>query len=85
VSGIIAAIVNFLGGNAAGKVASGAVNAAAGVALVAAATPAALWFVHNKDEVFVTMTYAQTIIVAGIVFAFIKMAHYTQAPKPPGS
>jgi hypothetical protein len=78
---IVSAIVSFLGGGVANKVAGGVVNAGAAVALVAAITPAVLWVMKNKDDVFVTLTYGETILIAGLVFAFIKMAHYVQAPK----
>ena len=71
---MIARIISLLAGDSASKIAGGAIN---GLSLFALA-PVALWFLNNKDDILVTFTYSQAAVVGGLLFAFLKMAHYTK-------
>jgi hypothetical protein len=57
--------------------------------VIAALAPFGIWFIHNKDQVAISFTWAQIAFVCGIVFGFVavilKLAHYLTPPRPPGT
>lgn len=82
------ALVQLLAGiftGKAGEQIGGAVSVAAQIAAVAAAIgPAALWLTHNKDAVFITLTYGDLAFWGALISAqlllVIRLVH--RAPVP---
>ena len=70
-------LINLLSGNIIKPMSTALVNS---VSLLALA-PFGYWFVANKDGVMTCITYGQAAIFGGILFVFLKLAHYTAAPK----
>jgi hypothetical protein len=82
IAGILKTIAGFFSGNGVGSVVGNAVaNTASTVALIAAIAPAVIWFIGNKDTVFITFTYGQTAVGFGVLFIVLKIVHYTRAGK----
>ena len=67
-------LVQLLSGGIASKISNTAVNAVSLAALV----PLAMWFLKSKDDILVTFTYSQSAVVGLLLFAFLKLAHYTK-------
>jgi hypothetical protein len=77
---MLAKIISLFTGGAGAAVGGTVANLAAGAALIAALTPAALWFVGNKDQVAVTLTWGQIGLFGAFLFVLIKVVHYTRSP-----
>lgn len=73
---MIEKLIALFGGGALAKTADGVVN----IAALATLAPVALWFLHHKDEIAVSLTWGQGAILGGILFFVVKLAHYTRAP-----
>jgi len=52
----------------------------ANVAGIAALAPMAYWFLANKDGVAVSLTWGQLGFFGLLIFAIIKIVHYTKSP-----
>ena len=64
------------------KLLSGGVGAAVGqsvanVSAIVALAPVAYWFLGHKEEVAVALTWGQLGLFGLLVFAIIKIVHYT--------
>jgi hypothetical protein len=59
-------------------------NAVVNVATVAALTPAAIWFIANKDVIFLTfeISYGQFAFGSAVVAALLKFAHIMRRGSP---
>lgn len=78
IAGLIKGLIGFFAGNAGHKIGTVVADGAALVAL----TPVAIWLVANKDAVAVTLTYGQLAVFGLVLFAVVKVAHYTRAGRP---
>lgn len=81
---ILKFIVGLFTGKA-GEAVGGAVSVAAQLAaVVAAVAPVGLWLMHHKDEVFITLTYADLAFwgtLAGFqLLVIVRLVH--RAPPP---
>lgn len=76
---LVSSVLGLFGGGAAATVAGGAIDA---VAITAAVTPAAIWFVHHKDETAVVFafTWGQLAVAGLVVAAVLKLVHYVKSP-----
>lgn len=48
---------------------------------IAALAPVALWFLQEKDNVAVSLTWGQLALIGGILFFVVKVVRFT--PQPP--
>ncbi len=69
----------------AGEQIGGAVSfAAQAAAITAALAPIALWLSHNKDEVFITLTYGQLAfwgtLISVQVLLVVRLVHRAEPP-----
>lgn len=83
---ILQFLIGLFTGKAGESVGSAVSSVAQIAALIAAITPAVLWFSHNKDAVFITLTYGDLAfwgtLAALQLFMVIRLVH--RAP-PPGA
>lgn len=76
-------LLSLLTGKA-GETIGGAVSVGAQIAaVIAAIAPIGLWLTHNKDAVFITLTYGDlsfwSVIFIGQIFV-IRLVHRAPAP-----
>lgn len=70
-------LINLLSGGIFKPMSTAIVNSASLITLA----PLAYWFVANKDGIITCITYGQAAIFGGVLFVFLKLAHYTATPK----
>ena len=70
-------IINLLSGGIFKPMSTAVINSASLLTLA----PVAYWLIANKDGVATCVTYGQLSIFGGILFVFLKLAHYTGVPK----
>lgn len=79
VSGIVGAVIKYFSqtpeGNKLGTVVTD-------VGALAALAPLGYWLVTHKDELAVCVSYGQLAFFGLLVFALVKVAHYTRAGRP---
>ena len=52
------------------------------VGAYAALAPAVIWLIANKDQTAVSLTYGQLALFGMLLFAIIKIAHFTRYGNP---
>lgn len=53
-------------------------TAVTNVGALAALAPAVIWLVTHKDEIAVTLSWGQLAFIGALIFALIKIAHFTR-------
>jgi hypothetical protein len=78
VSALVQMLVGFLSGGVGQRIGSGVANLTAAAALA----PLGLWLLEHREEAFVTLSYGELALFGLLVFAIVKVIHYTRAPGP---
>lgn len=76
-SALLKGVIGFFSGGIGNKIGTVLTDGAA----LAAIVPAVIWLVTHKDDIAVSLTWGQLGVTGMIVFAVIKVAHYTRAGR----